>query len=218
MSILWTLRLLCVGLLAVFIIIYRIGLKDREKYSKQLENLTLNIIIVVFYKAVNYIAVLIPSDPTVIPNSLISENEIVLLWHTIVGFIFLLFALLIMMFTIRMRKALGAQDIYYLSIDGKLLTNGLYGFCRHPIYLAISILSLSLALIFHNLDGLLIVPILILININFGKIEQKYDMEVRFKEEYKDYAKQVRIFGPIWFWILIIILVSLPILISIISV
>ena len=209
MSLLWILRLSILGVLFLYNIFYRFLLKDREKYGKYLENLALNLIMVIIYNIFNYIAVMLPSDPNLIPNSIFSQNLVVISWHDLIGSILIIMAVAIMILTLRMRKVLGAQDT-----GGKLLTSGLYGFCRHPIYFAISLISLGFSLTFNNLDGLLVVPIVICLNMMTGIIEQKYDMEIRFKEEYSEYKKEVRIFGPIWFWVILVLVISFPVLIA----
>ena len=208
MSLLWMLRLSILGILFLDIISYRFLLKDRDKYRKYLENLTLNLSLVIFYNGFCYLAVILPSDSNVIPNSLISQNLTVTFWHDLIGSILIFVALVIIIFTLRMRKVLGAQDT-----AGKLLTSGSYGFCRHPLYLAICLNSLGFSLTFNNLDGLLIIPVIICLNLMMGIIEQKYDMEIRFKEEYSEYKKKVRILGPIWFWVILILAILFPVLI-----
>ena len=208
MSLLWVLRLSILGVLFLYNIFYRFLLKHREKYAKYLENLVLNLILVIFYNVVNYLAVILPSDTTVIPNSLISMNFIVIFWHDLVGSIIIILSVFFLLLILRKRKVLGAQDT-----GGKLYTSGSYGFCRHPIYFGITLISLGIALTSNNLDGLIVIPIIGFLNIMTGKIEQKYDMEIRFKEEYFEYEKRVRIFGPIWFWIVILLAILFPVII-----
>ncbi len=109
-----------------------------------------------------------------------------------------------------MRKVVGAQDI-----EGTLITNYFYSFCRHPIYLGITLISLGFVLIFVNFDAIIVISFIILGNYLTGTIEEKYDMRIRFGEEYKKYRDNVRRYGPLWFWILLIIVIILPIIIDI---
>ena len=80
--------------------------------------------------------------------------------------------------------------------------------------MACSLICLGLALVFNNLDGLLVVPLITLINLLMGKVEEKFDVGIRFKDQYPQYKMQTKAFGPLWFWIILIIAVFLPIIIS----
>jgi hypothetical protein len=37
---------------------------------------------------------------------------------------------------------------------------------------------------------------------------------VRFKEEYEEYRKQTRMFGPVWFWLSLCVLVLAPLVVD----
>ena len=115
--------------------------------------------------------------------------------------------MVLLIFTLKKRKVVGAQDT-----DGKLFTTGVYSFCRHPIYLGISLSCLGIILFFINIDAFLVYPFILCGNMFTGKIEEMYDISIRFKEEYLDYKKQIRIFGPFWFWMILIGLIIAPIL------
>ncbi|HMF30938.1 MAG TPA: methyltransferase [Candidatus Lokiarchaeia archaeon] len=209
MSILWIIRLIFVGMLLSGVISNGIFLKDREKYAKYMENLVFNLIGVIMYNLFAYVAILLPADPNVIPNTFFTSNQFLRTWYVVLGAAAVVIGVAFFIIAVRMRKTVGVQDT-----GGKLFTSGIYGFCRHPIYVGISLICLALALLFENLDGLLVVPMIFLINLLEGKIEEKYDVGVRFKDEYPNYKLQTRAFGPIWFWIALIIATVLPILIE----
>jgi hypothetical protein len=69
-------------------------------------------------------------------------------------------------------------------------------------------------LLFNNIDGLLVVPLIILINLLMGKMEEKYDVGVRFRNQYSVYKTQTRAFGPIWLWIALVTAIILPVIIG----
>jgi protein-S-isoprenylcysteine O-methyltransferase Ste14 len=81
-----------------------------------------------------------------------------------------------------------------------LLTSGIYRYARHPIYAGIVGISLGIALAFGTWDGLLMIPVILLLNMAEALNEESYDIGVRFPDEYREYRKRTRMFGPFWFW------------------
>ncbi len=212
MSILWLVRLILVGCLFIIIPIFAYFLTNRERYSAILENTTINLISVILFNAFCYIPMILPSDKTVITRPPLLNNALNLSWFDILGLILMIFGVLILLLTIYKRKAVGAQDT-----AGSLLTKGVYSFCRHPIYFGIIIISLGLGLRAINIDGLLVFPLILLANFIQAKLEEVYDVGVRFKVEYLEYKKNTRMFGPIWFWFVILIFLILPLIITILN-
>lgn len=211
MYLFWIIRGSFIGFLVIYDLIYIYFLKNRKKYQPILENFTSNLFLVILYNILCYVPVIIPPSSEIISNFIFSQNIVISIWFSALGIIFIIFALIIFIFSLKMRKVLGAQDT-----SGKLLTSGVYKFCRHPIYFSISLISLGFPLILYNIEGLLLIPLIILVNFLTGKIEEKYDMKIRFKEEYVIYKKTTKALGPWWFWLIIISSCLLPILIQII--
>lgn len=209
MSILWIIRLSLVGCSFILIAIFTFFLKNREKYQGILENTAINIISVVLFNIFCYIPMLIPSDEDIIQKPLLLNDPLNLRWFDISGLILMILGVLLLLRTILMRKAIGAQDT-----AGNLLTNGIYSFCRHPIYFGIIIISLGFGLRGINIDGLIVFPFILLVNFIQAKVEEVYDVGIRFKEEYSNYKKQTRMFGPIWFWSILLISLIVPLIIS----
>lgn len=212
MSILWSIRLIMMAFLFILITIFAYFLKNREKYSDILENTNINLISVILFNALCYLSMIIPSDENVITRPPLFDSALNLRWFDILGLIIIIFGVLIMLRTIFMRKAVGAQDT-----AGKLLTKGIYSFCRHPIYFGIIMVSFGLGLRSINVDGLIIFPFILLANFIQAKLEEVYDVGVRFKEEYLEYKRKTKIFGPIWFWLVLLIFLILPLIISILN-
>lgn len=207
MSVMWVIRILIVIILFATIVIWGYFLKNRDLYRNMLENRIVNVIMVIFYNVLCYSAVLLPSDLTE-PIPAIFNHALIVLGFPLIGGVLLILGFCLFIKSIMIRNTVGFED----TSQG-LITSGIYHYFRHPIYAGISIISLSLPLIFVSIDGLLISPFIILANILEAKIEEKYDMMQRFHEEYPDYKKNTRIFGPIWSWL--ILTTSLVILIGI---
>ena len=161
------------------------------------------------FNAFCYTSVLIPPDINIIQKPSFLYNPLNIRWFDIVGLIFIVLGVIILLSSILKRRSIGAQDT-----DGMLLTTGVYSFCRHPIYFGIIILSLGFSLRSINIDSLLIFPLILLLNYIQAKIEEVYDVGIRFNEEYSKYKNEVRIFGPIWFWCTLIIVFIFPLVIT----
>lgn len=206
MSPVWTLRLMLVVALFLYLLVSRIMLRDRKKYHAILESRPFNIVLVVIYNALCYLAVGIRSDPNVLAKPAILEDTLVANWYTVLGQILILTSVCLLAYTVIKRHAIGGQDT-----GSRLLTSGIYSFSRHPVYLGIILISVGIAVVRTNFDGMLVFPLIFLANYIQAKLEEKYDVGVRFKEEYDDYRTQTRMFGPLWFWLLILVILLVPI-------
>ncbi len=195
MSILWAIRISLIGCLFILIAIFAHFLKNRERYQRTLENTAMNTISVILFNIFCYAPMLIPSDESVVIKPSFLEHPLSVRWFDIMGFILMISGVALLIWTIVMRRAIGAQDT-----AGKLLTKGVYSFCRHPIYLGIILISLGLGLRGINVDGLIVFPLILLANVLQAKLEETYDVGSRFKEEYAIYKRHTRLFGPIWLW------------------
>jgi protein-S-isoprenylcysteine O-methyltransferase Ste14 len=204
MSFLWIMRL---GLLvALFALVgaSRLLLGNRQKYREILESTPLAILDVVIYNACCYLAVGIPADPTVISAPTILEKAFVAGGFRVVGGILLVFGVCLFLATLAKRRVIGGQD----TAQG-LITSGVYRFSRHPIYLGIVLVSLSIPLITGNSDGMIVFPLVFLANAFEAAIEENYDVGVRFKEGYSAYRKTTWMFGPPWCWFVLVSALSL---------
>jgi protein-S-isoprenylcysteine O-methyltransferase Ste14 len=70
-----------------------------------------------------------------------------------------------------------------------------------------------LAVLLKNISGFIMLPFIIIANDIEAKIEEKLDMEIRFKEAYMEYRKKIPILGPIWLWVIVILLIGIPLII-----
>jgi protein-S-isoprenylcysteine O-methyltransferase Ste14 len=208
MSALWIYRLALIALLFIYLIGSRILLGHREKYHQLLESSLLNLLLVLLYNALCYLPMIIPPDPTVIPQPPLLDKALMRQWYSALGQVLCLGTIGMLIYTVSKRKAIGGQDT-----KGKLFTKEIYSFSRHPIYLGIVLIAFGLAMMRVNFDGLLVFPLVFLANFIQARLEEKYDMGVRFPEEYTVYKEQTKMFAPFWFWGLLIIIMIAPIVI-----
>ena len=123
----------------------------------------------------------------------------------VIGLLLICAGALLAIATFKQRKVIGVQDVK----EG-LLTSGFYRYFRHPINTGILWVSLGLPLVMRNPDGLLMFPAIFVIFFVGTIFEEKNDMCVRFPEQYQAYRKTTRMFGPIWLWsILVVVLLIL---------
>lgn len=88
---------------------------------------------------------------------------------------------------------LGWKEIY--SGKGKLVTKGIYGFCRHPQYLGLILIATGFLVFWPNILTLIMWFVLIIAYYKLAKIEER-ELLKEFGEEYKEYKKNT----PMFFW------------------
>ena len=209
MSILWIIRLSLIVCAYILIAVFAYFLKNRDKYQVLLENTVINTISVILFNVFCYIPMILPPDENIIQKPSFLNHPLNVRWFDVVGLILMVLGVLFLLRTILKRRSIGAQDT-----DGRLLTTGIYSFCRHPIYFGIIILSLGFGLRDINIDSLLVFPFILLLNYLQAKMEEIYDVGIRFKEEYSKYKNQVKMFGPIWLWSALITILIFPLVIT----
>jgi protein-S-isoprenylcysteine O-methyltransferase Ste14 len=203
MSIQWLARIAC--LLVFFGIVGASArfLGNRHRYQELLESTPLNVLEVILFNACCYLAVGIPADPAAFGRPRFLETGAAVWGLPALGGFLLLLGLSLLGLTIARRRVLGGQD----TPDG-LITTGSYRFCRHPIYLGIVLISLAIALLGRNFDGMLVFPLVFLGNLAQAKIEERYDVGVRFESEYRSYQQTTPPLGPAWFWAAVLVAIA----------
>ena len=138
----------------------------------------------------------LPADPSVITAPSILAVPAVVLGLRMLGGASLLAGAALILATALKRRVIGGQD----TKEG-LITSGVYQFARHPIYLGIVLISLSLALMTVNIDGMMVLPLVFLATFLQSEVEEKCDVGERFREEYEAYRRTTPRFGPrrLWF-------------------
>jgi len=208
--ILWSLRIIFILILFFDVLLAWFFLAHRSEYPKIVESKSYNIIEVILYNACCYLVTgIIPEDTQVLIKPGLFNNPIVFFGFRIIGITFIAFHGWLILKTFRQRNVIGMQNT-----KNGLITWGTYGLCRHPIYVGIVGISLGLALITLNWDGMIIWPIVLLLNILEAIGEEKYDLIPRFEEDYRLYREKVRSFGNVWYWTIMITPVLILTLIS----
>lgn len=195
----WIARSVLLGLLAAYVRLSSHLLKHREKYGRLLENGRVNLVLVLLYNLLCYLIVGLPSDQGVLSPPAFFTHPDARTGLSIVGQVLIVAAIVMLVATVMRRKALGGQDVR----EG-LLTSGIYRHFRHPIYTGIVWIALGLALTTQNLDGLLVLPGVLLANVAQATAEERWDVGVRFQVEYEEYRKRTRMLGPVWFWVALV--------------
>lgn len=77
---------------------------------------------------------------------------------------------------------------------GKLVTTGVYGMVRHPIYLGVVLLALGSALVFRATYALMYTPVLTILFYLFTIFEEK-ELEKEYGDEYRHYKKEVPMYN-----------------------
>jgi protein-S-isoprenylcysteine O-methyltransferase Ste14 len=197
----WAIRFALFGIGIVQVGVSGYVLKHRTRYQGLLESGGVNLLLVIVYNALCYLMVGLPSDPGLPPappSPLLDPRTRAGL--SLAGQVLMAMAASIMILTVCQRRALGGQNV-----EGGLLTSGIYRYARHPIYTGIVWMSLGFALASLNWHGLLMVPAVVLLNALQAVVEERYDVGVRFPIEYQTYRERARMFGPLWCWATLVV-------------
>jgi protein-S-isoprenylcysteine O-methyltransferase Ste14 len=191
----WIARIILAVILFAMIGVFGLFLKRRRENAGLLENRPANLLGVVFYNLACYAMAGLPSDPNVFTAPAFLAGSGVRTGFLIVGLALIVFSSGVLLAVVRQRKTVGGENVK----EG-LLTSGIYHYARHPIYAGIVGTSLGIALAFGTWDGMLMFPVIALLNLAEAWIEERYDIGARFPDEYREYRKRTRMFGPFWFW------------------
>ena len=196
----WAIRFILLGLLGALICVDPYLYRHRSRYERLLENRIFNITGVVVYNFLCYLIVVLPPAGgwNLRPDWLGYQS--VCIGFPVIGLLLICAGALLAFATLKQRKVIGVQNVK----EG-LLTSGAYRYFRHPIYTGIMWVSLGLPLMMRNPDGLFMFPAIFVINFAAAINEERNDMGVRFREQYKAYKQTTKMFGPTWLWAIIIL-------------
>jgi protein-S-isoprenylcysteine O-methyltransferase Ste14 len=195
----WIVRITLSVIMFIMVMAFGNVLKRRKENDRLLENRPVNLLGVIIYNLAFYLMAGLPSDPNVFsPPAFLAESG-VRIGFLIVGLVLIAFLLVVLLIVVRQRKTVGVENVK----EG-LLTSGAYRFARHPIYAGIVLISLGVALVFYTWDGMLMIPVILLINMAGALTEERYDIGARFPAEYREYRKRTMMFGPFWFWAVLV--------------
>lgn len=200
----WAIRFTMLAVLGVMVGVFGYLLKNRKKYERVLEDRIVNLGLVIAYQLFCYLMVVLPSAKNGIFSTTFLLDPLVRFGFTVMGCVLICSGIVLSAVTVSQRKTLGGQDVK----EG-LITSGAYRYFRHPIYTGTIWISLGLALVMKNPDGLLMFPAVLGINMAEAILEERYDMGVRFREQYQAYKQTTRMFGPIWLWSILVVIIPL---------
>lgn len=94
---------------------------------------------------------------------------------------------------------LGWAGIFRSRDSGKLVTNGIYRYMRHPQYTGIILIITAWLFAWPTLPTLVMWPILAFAYYKLARREER-EMVAHFGKEYRDYMERVPMFLPGWDW------------------
>ncbi len=196
----WTTRAILFGGLVVWTWLDFRLLAGRQKHGRLIENWVFNLLDVVAYNACCYLIAALPPAGGWDHRPLAFFYPSIRIGFPVLGAVLIFGGILLFGISLCQRRVLGLQDV-----PSGLLTGGIYRHFRHPIYAGILSVSLGLALLTRNPDGLLMFPALLGLIAVQALVEEKYDMGVRFAQSYRQYRLVTRMFGPAWLWSLLLV-------------
>ncbi len=203
----WIIRFILLAVFVPSIGAFAYFLKRRQDSGALLENRAVNLFGVILYNLACYALAGLPSDPAVFPTPPFLANSGTRTGFFVAGLALIAAGAAVFIVSVRQRKTVGGENVK----EGLLIT-GIYSFARHPIYTGIISVSFGLALALGTWDGLLMVPIVWLVNAVEAVIEELVDIGRRFPAEYAEYRKQTGMFGPVSLWaVLLVFLVGLAV-------
>ena len=200
----WIIRFILLGVLGVWNGIGSYLYIHRSRYERLLENRIYNITAVIAWNCLCYLIVGLPPAGgwNLRPDWLGYQS--VRIGFPVIGLLLICAGASLGFATLRQRKVIGSQ-----AVREGLLTSGCYRYFRQPIYTGIIWISLGLPLVMRNLDGLLMFPAIFVIHLAAAIIEERNDMCVKFREQYQAYKQTTRMFGPIWLWSVVVVIILL---------
>jgi len=199
----WIVRCILLAVLVLSISAFAYFLRRRQDSEALLENRALNLVGVIAYNLACYSLAGLPSDRAVFLEPPFLTNSGTRTGFLVVGLALIAAGAAVFVISVRRRKTVGGENVK----EG-LLTTGIYSFARHPIYTGIISVSFGLALALGTWDGLLMVPIVWLVNAAEAVIEELLDIGRRFPAEYAEYRKQTGMFGPISLWAALLVFLA----------
>ncbi len=201
----WIIRFILLAVLVAFEGIASYLHRYSNRYEKLFKSKIFNTVLVIVYNFLCYLIMILPPARGYNARPDWLEYQTVGIGFPVIGLLLICSGALLGFATLRQRKAIGIQDVK----EG-LLTSGFYRYFRHPINTGILWISFGLLLITRNPDGLLIFPAFFVIFLVGTILEERRGICARFREQYQAYRKTTKMFGPIWLWsILVVLLLAL---------
>ena len=198
----WIIRFILLGVLVVLECVGIFFMRHREKYRGIVENKIINTVLVIVGHCLYYLIVILPPAKGWNARPVWLGYQSVYIGFPVIGLLLICAGAFLAIATLKQRKlVIGLQDA-----EEGLLTSGFYRYFRHPIWTGVLWIFLGLPLAMRNPDGLLMFPAIFVIFFAGTILEEKNDMCVRFPEQYQAYRQTTRMFGPIWLWSVLVVL------------
>ena len=201
----WSIRLILLGVLVTLECVAIYFMRHREKYRGFVENKIINTVLVIVCNCLYYLIVILPPAGGWNARPVWLGYRSVSIGFPVIGLLLICAGAFLAIATFKQRKLV----IGYQDTEEGLLTSGFYRYFRHPIYTGTMWVILGLPLVMRNPDGLLMVPAIFVIVFAGAITEERNDMCLRFPEQYQAYRKTTRMFGPIWLWSVVIVIILL---------
>ena len=207
----WIIRFILLGVLVALECVDPYLFRHRRQYERLLENRIFNTVLVIVCHCLCYLIVVLPPAGGWNDRPVWLGYRSVSIGFPVIGLLLICAGAFLSIATLKQRKLV----IGYQDTEEGLLTSGFYRYFRHPIYTGIMWVILGLPLVMRNPDGLLMVPPIFVILFAGTILEERNDMCVRFREQYQAYRQTTRMFGPIWLWSILVVLLLILVCIGI---
>lgn len=199
----WIIRFILLGMLVALEGVAAYLSKYRSRYERLVESTVFNIVLVIVWNCVFYLIVILPPDGGWNARPVWMQHTGARIGFPVIGLLLICAGAFLGIATLKQRKVIGMQNVK----EG-LLTSGTYRHFRHPINTAILWITLGLALLIRNPDGLLMFPAILTFMFVGTILEERRGVCMRFREQYHDYRQTTRMFGPIWIWGALVLLLT----------
>lgn len=102
-------------------------------------------------------------------------------WFSLIGMVFIIGGSRIMFIATKLSN----------QKKGKLVTSGIYGMMRHPIYLAQILILFGSAIILDSTAGLILIPLITVLLGLISLLEEKYVLLIKFQSHYQTYKERI---------------------------
>ena len=82
------------------------------------------------------------------------------------------------------------------EVSHELVTTGIYKVSRHPQYLGLFTFFIGYFLVLNAFYSLCLTPLILVWFVVIAYVEERWDMEIMFGDEYRKYKKKVGMFFP----------------------
>ena len=177
----------CILSILISVLISFINYDDRTDTKKEkksfVETGSMLFFAFVFYLAIKFNLLVIENTPLILRLVLLMAGTILTVLGTYIN--------------VKGRSELGKYWANQIKIyeDHKLLTTGMFGIFRHPLYASLIMVFYGISLIYLNMAGVILNTFVFIPFMHYRAKQEEKLLSERFKE-YNEYRKQVGLFFP----------------------